>query len=1363
MKETSEKDTTQTAPQKGSNNDRKSSRKALEYRVFWLERKLTLQQSDPRRSVNATKIENLPTSPMKELMHLNNEFQRANEQARGLKDLTQEINSDALKTTERTQRINEVSLGKIADAERINQQSKRLQEKTRKINNETVRTTNVARQINLNTKAAIEKSQRINEETRYFNGLSQAQHDATDRLNRRTEQVNLHGIAVANEGLKLNTVLVKTQAQNETLNGQSVALHTIMKRTRTEFMALNEEAHVLRQETDARFESIDELAQVCQQAVAATSQIETNGQAMLTRGDALLTTTDELNQVSAANLHKFADLAHETEQLGHHLREAVEAQSKQIDALAAKTNAQLTTRVDALTLRSEGRVARAVAESQVEASAFDAVARRSIADLLEKTDTDGRLSLQHFEAQADKTLRVADDRIAGLENRAVRVLDETELFVSATTKINAASRQILDEGDALNSNSINLQQRCTTALSEIDVAMAELTTAQSVIQRDAYLLAQESKILNQQSQTQQTHTEQLNEQAQLTQRDSVHTQELSQEINEHSLVLHAESRNIQLAFDTLNDDNQTLLQHLTRLRNQLEEQLNLTIEHQAQSQETQQSAIKTNADSSNLNAETRLLNDQTLNIIQDARSAVRETQGLNKDALLLSHEIRDARRELEQIREATLNANTECRQATAEARQTIVDSNAMRRDLASSAEQISHLQTEASLELDRLQQLRVETIDVTDQSKQAFVRLEHCIENAEQINDDFLRGLQAANQQHTETEVQAQDLLSETQKLQLEMQDVLSLREGIDEFRANIDRCQTRLDQYSDSLSSCQHATTTHSELFNEYQGRLEQYQADTQGHRDAVLQFDGRTRRLESFFKDYDQRLDALEQKILARGQLEELNAPKVHQDVSRLDTQIQTLSTEQDAQGLQIQLLQQQAQRQELEMGQAESHRESSDVRDQVADINHRLSNYQLLLETQLESAAGDLMTQRIGALEARIDEQHAQLKAQATLSEAQPQTQVGSEDMLQMKAMISEFSQAMDQSVATNEALKLSIGESAETSELLLNTNKQLQARLNQSVKEQARLTRDYESRILALVARETNVAPTVAEIKAKETDTDQTMQQMRLAMKESTRAMRDTQKTLERLQQPADLSPLNAAQKASDKPRRWADTPRQAALSSLAAVALTAASMFSILGYQNVDAALPLTGQRIIPQPAALVGLDPRLHQTAPDLAVTIGTDPIKQASFVEPSLDSLYQARDSISRLGEFAWPLNSGIVDANTVQYRPYHQGITIRGELGDPIVAVNDGQVIYSANEIRGYGNVIVIQHDDSLLSVYANNQFNYVKQGDAVRRGQLIGDVGQLFEEKTTGLYFEMRYEGAAQDPFNYLAESLQADSSS
>jgi murein DD-endopeptidase MepM/ murein hydrolase activator NlpD len=1521
------KDTSENKP----GSSRKTSRKALEYRVYWLERKLTLQQSDQLRAENIAKIENLPASPMKELLHLNNEFQRANEQARGLKELTQEINNDTLKANERGQRINEVVLGKIADTERINQQSKRLQERTRKINNETVKTATVARQINQNTKAAITKSEKINEETRYLNGLSQAQHNATDRLNRRTEQVNLHGIEVANKGLKLNEVLLKTQAESETSQSQSVVLHTIMKRTRTEFMALNEEARVLRQETDERFESIDELAQVCQQAVLAATQVEKEGQAMLDRSDILLAATDELNEASNANLQKFAGLAQQTEQLithtqtktralldhqtqafdslqsgvrddftslqsetdaalhewlaqadqsllelehdvrsthvgaaeqvmldhqrlEYHLRETAKTQTKEIGEFAARTSSQLTAHVDAMARESEDRVAQVVAQTQAEASVFDAVARRSIADILAKTDIDGRHSLQTFEAQADKTLRITGERIAGLESRAVQALDETAAFLAETTQMNDASRQILHRGESLNISGVGLQQRCIAALNEIDVAMSELKTCQSTVQRDADSLALEAKTHNQQSQTQYMDTEELNEQARQIQQDSVRTQELSQEINDHSLELHIESRKMQLAFDNLNDDNQSLLQHLTRLREQLNEQIRLSIEHQAQSSETQASAVKTNADATNLNAETRLLNDQTLNIIADARSAVRETQGLNKSALLLAYEIRETRREMEQVAEETLLANAASIEVTAEARQTIIDSHMMQQNLASSADHMNHLQSEASLELDRLQELRVETSNVTDQSKKAFIRLETFMDNAEQINDDFLRGLEAANRQHSQTEAQAQGMLSETQKLQSEMQNILSLREGISEFRANADRCQVRLDQYSEVLSACQNATTTHSDLFTEYQDRLEQYQADTQGYRDAVQQFDSRTRRLESFFKDYDQRLDSLEAKSQADGQFEKLNAPQVqrqlqdqaeqlqrferlireeldagstalqativsiqdhtrlelertskqllqqfnqtlqgstqtlNQDMSLVDARVQALSTDHETLDLKIQRLlqlqqhndQQQAQQQaqqeaqqeaqhqgvveqqaQRQTQQTETTRALTSVRDQVEEIKHRLGNYQVLLETQMDNDESEVMAQRIIALEARIDDQQSQLQAQTALYEARPQAQA--EDVQQMTAMISEFSQAMDKAVATNDALKLSIGDSAATSEDLLNTNKQLQARLYKAVKEQAKLTRDYDVRIADLESREAKVANTVADVKERthgiESDTDKTMQQMRLAMKESTRAMRDTQKTLERLQQPIELTPTTEP----EKPRRWAQSSRQAVLSSMAAVVLTAASMFGILGYQNVDAALPLANQLHNQRPASLLGLNSLYRQQTPDLTAAISGAPLEQTGFVEPSLDSLFQARDSISRLGEFAWPLNSGIVDTDNVQYRPYHQGITIQAELGDPIVAVNDGEVIYSANEIRGYGNVIVIQHDDSLLSVYANNQFNYVQQGDTVRRGQLIGDVGQLFEEKTAGLYFEMRYEGAAQDPFNYLAESLQANSSS
>jgi len=116
------------------------------------------------------------------------------------------------------------------------------------------------------------------------------------------------------------------------------------------------------------------------------------------------------------------------------------------------------------------------------------------------------------------------------------------------------------------------------------------------------------------------------------------------------------------------------------------------------------------------------------------------------------------------------------------------------------------------------------------------------------------------------------------------------------------------------------------------------------------------------------------------------------------------------------------------------------------------------------------------------------------------------------------------------------------------------------------------------------------------------------------------------------------------------------------------------------------------------------------------------------------------------------------MVDPSAIRYQPHRRGISISAELGDPVIAVNDGVVIYSANEIRGYGNVIVIQHEDELVSVYANNQFNYVKEGDTVRRGQLIGDIGQLFNQAEAGLYFEIRYMGTPEDPFNYLSQSVQ-----
>jgi len=279
-------------------------------------------------------------------------------------------------------------------------------------------------------------------------------------------------------------------------------------------------------------------------------------------------------------------------------------------------------------------------------------------------------------------------------------------------------------------------------------------------------------------------------------------------------------------------------------------------------------------------------------------------------------------------------------------------------------------------------------------------------------------------------------------------------------------------------------------------------------------------------------------------------------------------------------------------------------------------------------------------------------------------------------------------------------------------------------------------DYSDRLGRLAHQERGYLNTIKDMKSHETQTNLSMRQMHLALKESTEAMKETQKTLEKFR---DDESIRTGEKSRN--RTWAGSSKQAVASALCAVVFTGLTVF---GYQKVDASINEAHNNAIVAATRFNPLD---------------NMPFQQIDTVESSLQSLTRANSSIALLGTFSWPVNVGIVDPNDIRYQPHRRGISISAELGDPIVSVNDGTVIYSANEIRGYGNVIVIQHDENLVSVYANNQYNYVKKGDKVRRGQLIGDVGRLFNQDEAGLYFEIRYMGTPEDPFNYLGQSIES----
>lgn len=97
-------------------------------------------------------------------------------------------------------------------------------------------------------------------------------------------------------------------------------------------------------------------------------------------------------------------------------------------------------------------------------------------------------------------------------------------------------------------------------------------------------------------------------------------------------------------------------------------------------------------------------------------------------------------------------------------------------------------------------------------------------------------------------------------------------------------------------------------------------------------------------------------------------------------------------------------------------------------------------------------------------------------------------------------------------------------------------------------------------------------------------------------------------------------------------------------------------------------------------------------------------------------------------------------------------KGIDIGGARGQAVRASANGRVVYQGSGLRGYGQLIILKHNDEYLSAYAHNDRIYVKEGDAVKRGQKIADMGSTGTDRVK-LHFEIRRQGAPIDPLKYL----------
>ena len=113
------------------------------------------------------------------------------------------------------------------------------------------------------------------------------------------------------------------------------------------------------------------------------------------------------------------------------------------------------------------------------------------------------------------------------------------------------------------------------------------------------------------------------------------------------------------------------------------------------------------------------------------------------------------------------------------------------------------------------------------------------------------------------------------------------------------------------------------------------------------------------------------------------------------------------------------------------------------------------------------------------------------------------------------------------------------------------------------------------------------------------------------------------------------------------------------------------------------------------------------------------------------------------------WP-TSGLVLAGFDEVK--NKGLDIGGTAGDPVLAAADGRVVYVGAGLRGYGNLIILKHNNTYLTAYAHNQTLLIKEDQAVRKGQKIAEMGSSDADRVK-LHFEVRRQGKPVDPAKYL----------
>ncbi len=115
----------------------------------------------------------------------------------------------------------------------------------------------------------------------------------------------------------------------------------------------------------------------------------------------------------------------------------------------------------------------------------------------------------------------------------------------------------------------------------------------------------------------------------------------------------------------------------------------------------------------------------------------------------------------------------------------------------------------------------------------------------------------------------------------------------------------------------------------------------------------------------------------------------------------------------------------------------------------------------------------------------------------------------------------------------------------------------------------------------------------------------------------------------------------------------------------------------------------------------------------------------------------------------FIWP-TSGTMISGFDEVK--NKGVDLAGRPGDAVLAAADGKVVYAGAGLRGYGNLVILKHNNTYLTAYAHNQALLVKEDQTVRKGQKVAEMGSSDADRVK-LHFEIRRQGKPVDPMKYL----------